>query len=116
MSQSKDQASPIKTVDGQTTYRLSEMEPKSPVYMLGNFAQNLQNMKNEARKQRAKRAMERHIDHVECWIGNSEHFETYRSKRKTGQNRILGPKRTLIDMQNNYRDNVLPLDLKAQIE
>ena len=60
--------------------------------------------------------MERHIDHVQCWVGNNEHFETYRSRRKTGQNRILGPKRTLIDMQNRYRDNILPLDLKMQLE
>ena len=59
--------------------------------------------------------MERHLDHVSSWMNKTELFETYRSKRKAGANRILGPKRTLIQLQNRYRESILPDELKAQI-
>lgn len=105
--------SPMNThTDGFNSHRLSESDA---ILTMRDMGLNFQSIKNESTRKRIQRAMTRHCDNMNKWNRAVDECKSYRTKRKGGQNKLLGPKRTLLELQAAYRESLIPQDLKEQV-
>ena len=98
--------------DRMNTFRFSESDA---FFTLKDTGLNFDSIKDDKQRKRVQRAMERHCDNVTEWASTVDKCQERRTKRKTGANKLLGPKRTLLELQNEYKESVIPQDIKEQV-
>lgn len=87
-------------------------ENSPPRHQIGKL--NYQTIGDPQQRKRVRRAYRKHSSNVLDWANTIKRFKEMREKK--GKQKIMGPKRSLVELQEHYQNSILPDELQEFID
>ena len=75
---------------------------------------NVWSIKDPVKRKRVQRALQRYNANIKTWANSNEYYQDKRNK-KNMYKLAQGPKRTILELQNQYTGSILPSDIQEDL-